>query len=262
MGPATVGGHCEVRTSEHEHKRGLARAGAGERTILAVSSAAAWTAFPAAVFVYLLDLVGRLNLDMLDFDLVEAWLLAFACVGVQVASLRADGPMIEAAWHEGLRLGVGHDTGQSQRHVRIFARRCVWMVMGYIACVAWTAAAIVTVLVMRHALHPTGNDLMIGMVLLLIPAVQGTVVRLVGPGLTRIRAAYDAACTAQQALHEHAEVYEYMREVHALELVDLLRTRRVLEMIQVVDALIEDRRAEREGGPRLRLVEDQATRTA
>jgi hypothetical protein len=249
-----------VRTSEHEHKPGLARVGVTERAILLGSGIAAWGAFPAAALVYLAHLRGYPSISVRSFDELEIWLLCVACVGLEVASLRADDPMIEHAWHEGLRLGTPCDTEHQPRsRVRFFGRPCVWTAMGYIACMAWTAAATVTYLVVRGTLHPTGSNLVLGMGLLLIPAVQGTVVRLVGPGLTRIRAAYDAALEAHQTLQRHSEVYEYLKEIDGLELFELLQSHRVLEIIQAVNVLIEKKTTASEGAPHLSLVETHGT---
>ncbi len=249
-----------MRKFDNEHKARLARAGVAEKAILFASALAAWSAFPLAVLIYLAHMQGYLTISFRSFDELEIWLLCGACVGFEVASLRADDPMIEHAWHEGLRLGAPCDTAyQPRTRVRFFGRPCVWTAMGYIACMAWTAAATVTYLVVRGTLHPQGGNLVLGMGILLMPAVQGTVVRLVGPGLTRIRAAYEAAIEAQQALQRHAEVYEYLREVDGLEVLELLRSRRVLEILLAVDALLKDRQAGVDQERRLRLVDDQAT---
>lgn len=253
-----MGGY-DVLTSEHEHNnRELPRAGRGERAVLLGSSIVAWTALPVAVALYLINLLDQMHLGFRGFDEVEVWLLALACVGYEVASLRADDAMIEHAWHEGLRLAIAPEARRRPR-VRFFARPRVWAAMGYVACGAWTAAAIVTYLVVHGTLHPRGSDLLLGMLMLLVPAIQGTVVRLIGPGLFRIRAAYEAACDIQRALQEHAELYEYLREVDCLEVFELLRSRRVLEVIQVVNAMIDNRTPVGERTRWLHPVEDNAT---
>lgn len=244
-------------TSDAEHSRDFPVPGRAGKSVLTASNAAAWTAFPAAVIVYLADLSGSLGWDYRAFDEVEVWLLALAAVGLKVASLRPDEDQVDAAWYDGLRLGVaraGHSTKVANRRRRFFARPAVWTVMGYIACAAWTAAAMLTFLVMRRVVQPDHDELLLGMMLLLLLAVQGTTIRVIGPGLTRVRAAYDNACAAQQSLREHKEIYQCLQELEALNVIDMVRVEHVLEVIAALNALMEQRKSS-EGKPRLALVE-------
>ena len=233
-------------TSDAEHSHGFPGQEGPGNTVLTVSTAAAWTAFPAAVIVYVADLSGSLGWDYRAFDEIEVWLLALAAVAVKLAALRPDDDQVKQAWCDGLRLGVpraGRSASAANRRTRFFARPAVWTAMGYVACAAWTAAAIATFLVLRQVVEPDRDELVLGMMLLLILAVQGTTIRVIGPGLTRVRAAYDTACAAQQSLKEHAEVYQCLAELEALEVIDIVRNQDLLEMIMALQALLEKRKS-------------------
>lgn len=244
-------------TSESEHSHDFTKPEWNEKVVLVASSAFAWTAFPAAVIVYLVHFSGSLVLGHRWFDLVEVWLLALAAVAMKVASLRADDTVVEDAWHEGLRLGLARTArcSAAKARVRFLARPVVWQACGYLACASWTAAAIATYLVAYRVVHPGDGELVLGMMLLLVLAVHGTTVRLIGPGLTRVRTAYDAGCEAQQSLRAHSEVYECLQELDALEILGLVRSLPVLEVALAVNALLEKRRAA-DQRPHLSLVED------
>lgn len=146
----------------------------------------------AALYLYASELLPQLpDAPLATFDVTEVMLLALACLGFQLSTLRIGLDDIAHIWQATI------DPTHSANPAR-------WRTFGWIGATCWLLALAVGIPAAMHLWLTNSTMLIFALVIILIPAVQCTGAAVIGPILTHAIEERETAQAARRVILEVA----------------------------------------------------------